>query len=125
MSLNSQQTAFGGGSTKVRQLTSEQAAAYWRANLTIIGILLTIWFVVSFVTSYLLAGVLNTISIGSVPLSFWMAQQGGILIYVILMYLLKDPGRNRPARNGIPAFAYTDRHTQMTQGSARCWTTSI
>ncbi|RRR69850.1 MAG: DUF4212 domain-containing protein [Candidatus Viridilinea halotolerans] len=67
-------------------MSEEQAAAYWKGNITIIGSLLVVWFLVSFVTSYLLAGVFNTITIGQVPLSYWMSQQGGIFIYVILIF---------------------------------------
>ncbi|RRR76553.1 MAG: DUF4212 domain-containing protein [Candidatus Viridilinea halotolerans] len=67
-------------------MSDEQAAAYWKGNVTIIGSLLAVWFVVSFVTSYLLAGPFNNIPLGNVPLSFWMAQQGGIFVYVILIF---------------------------------------
>ena len=49
----------GGGGGKSRQTwTAEKAKAYWRRNLTIIGILLTIWFVVSYVFGILFAEIL-------------------------------------------------------------------
>ena len=59
--------------------------AYWRANLRLIGVLLSIWAVVSYGGSILLVDVLNHASIGQLPLGFWFAQQGSIYTFVVLI----------------------------------------
>lgn len=61
--------------------------AYWRANITLIRNLLIVWAVVSLGCSILLVQPLNMINIGSLPLGFWMAQQGSILIFVALIFI--------------------------------------
>lgn len=61
--------------------------AYWRANIRLIRNLLIVWAVVSLGCSILLVQPLNAIQIGSLPLGFWMAQQGSILIFVMLIFI--------------------------------------
>lgn len=58
---------------------------YWRANLKWVGILLAIWFVVSYGCGILFAEELNKIRIGGFKLGFWFAQQGSIYAFVILI----------------------------------------
>jgi len=65
----------------------ESRAAYWRANLRLLAILLTIWFVVSFGFGILLSQPLNNISLGGYPLGFWFAQQGSIYIFIVLIFV--------------------------------------
>lgn len=60
--------------------------AYWRANTNLIRNLLIIWAVVSLGCSILLVQPLNEIHIGRLPFGFWMAQQGSILIFVVLIF---------------------------------------
>ena len=61
--------------------------AYWRANLRLIGVLLTIWALVSFVFGILLVEQLNAWKIGNLPLGFWFAQQGAIYVFVLLIFI--------------------------------------
>lgn len=61
--------------------------AYWRANIALIRTLLIIWAVVSFGCSILFVQLLNNLKIGSVPLGFWMAQQGSIYLFVALIFI--------------------------------------
>lgn len=61
--------------------------AYWKANTSLIRNLLIVWALVSLVFSILLVQPLNAIRIGSVPLGFWMAQQGSILTFVVLIFV--------------------------------------
>ncbi|MGB0384229.1 MAG: DUF4212 domain-containing protein [Ardenticatenaceae bacterium] len=61
--------------------------SYWKANVRLITILLSVWALVSLVASILLAVPLNGIQLGSVPLSFWFAQQGSIIIFVCLIFI--------------------------------------
>ncbi|EFO79631.1 hypothetical protein OSCT_2495 [Oscillochloris trichoides DG-6] len=69
-----------------KQKMDERAIGYWKANISLIGILMAIWAFVSFGLGYLLANPLNGIHIGNVPLPFWMAQQGAIIVFVILIF---------------------------------------
>ena len=64
-------------------------AAYWRRNLRYLAVLLSIWFVVSFVAGIILAPLLDEIRIPGTgfPLGFWFAQQGSIYTFVILIFV--------------------------------------
>jgi len=64
----------------------EQRAAYWRANLRLLALCMTIWFVVSYGCGILLVDVLNRIIVGGFPLGFWFAQQGSIYVFVVLIF---------------------------------------
>ncbi len=65
----------------------EHIAEYWRKNVRLKVILLTIWGVVSLLLSILLVEQLNQVSLGGFPLGFWMAQQGSIFTFVILIFV--------------------------------------
>ncbi|MBE9031110.1 DUF4212 domain-containing protein [filamentous cyanobacterium LEGE 11480] len=67
--------------------SSHGRSAYWRANTRLIGTLLAIWAIASLVMSILLVEPLNTIKIGQVPFGFWMAQQGSIYVFVVLIFV--------------------------------------
>ena len=60
---------------------------YWRANVRLIRNLLLIWVFVSLGCSILLVPLLNNLTIGNLPFGFWMAQQGSIFIFVILIFV--------------------------------------
>lgn len=59
---------------------------YWKRNLRILAVLLTIWFVVSYGFGILLVEQLNTIRIGGFKLGFWFAQQGSIYVFIVLIF---------------------------------------
>ncbi|NER19346.1 MAG: DUF4212 domain-containing protein [Symploca sp. SIO1B1] len=61
--------------------------SYWRANTALIRNLLIVWALVSLVCGILLVTVLNGVSLGGVPLGFWMAQQGSIIVFVVLIFI--------------------------------------
>jgi len=61
-------------------MQEDKRQAYWRANTDLIRNLLIVWALVSIVFSILLVEPLNAIRLGSVPLGFWMAQQGSIFV---------------------------------------------
>lgn len=60
---------------------------YWRKNRTLIAVLLSIWFLVSFVLAIFLAEPLAAVRIGRLPASFWWAQQGSMFVFVILIFV--------------------------------------
>ena len=59
--------------------------AYWRKNLQIVAILLSIWFVVSFLLGIVFVEDLNHYKLGGFPLGFWFAQQGSIYTFIVLV----------------------------------------
>ena len=61
--------------------------AYWRANIALIRNLLVIWVFVSLGCSILLVQPLNNLKLGSVPLGFWIAQEGAIYLFVALIFI--------------------------------------
>jgi putative solute:sodium symporter small subunit len=58
---------------------------YWRRNLRLMAVLLTIWALVGFGAGILFADALNNIDFMGFPLGFWFAQQGSIITFVILI----------------------------------------
>ena len=67
----------------MQQLT-ERHHAYWRKNLRVTGMLLGVWFVVTFVVAYF-ARDLNFTFFGW-PFSFWVAAQGAPIVYVLIIW---------------------------------------
>ena len=66
---------------------------YWRRNLRLTGILLGVWFVVTFVMAWYARDLAN-INIFGWPLSFYMAAQGSLIIYVwITWYYARAMGK--------------------------------
>ena len=61
--------------------------AYWRANLRILAILMSIWFTVSFGCGILFVDQLNQIKLGGFRFGFWMAQQGSIYVFLVLIFV--------------------------------------
>ena len=56
---------------------------YWQKNMRITGLLLFIWFVVTYVVSYMARDLSFTFF--GWPFSFWMGAQGSLVIYVLLI----------------------------------------
>jgi putative solute:sodium symporter small subunit len=57
---------------------------YWRKTLNITGILLAIWFVVTFVVAYFARDL--TFNFFGWPFSFWVAAQGALIVYVVIIW---------------------------------------
>lgn len=60
---------------------------YWKINIKYISILLTLWFIFSFLFGIILKDFLNQYSIGGFKLGFWFGQQGSIYVFVILIFV--------------------------------------
>jgi len=60
-------------------------ARYWRKNLSWLGALLSVWFMVSYGCGILFVDQLDKFKLGGVPLGFWFAQQGSIYVFVVLI----------------------------------------
>jgi len=67
--------------------SSSNRSSYWKANIKIVTILLAIWAIVAFGFSIFFIEHLNKIEVGNVGLGFWFAQQGSIIVFVILVFV--------------------------------------
>jgi putative solute:sodium symporter small subunit len=81
------------------QLT-ERHKEYWSRNLKITAVLLFIWFVVTFVMGYF-AVPLAEINFFGWPLSFYMAAQGSLIIYVAILYYYAKKMRQLDVEYGV------------------------
>lgn len=68
-------------------MASENLKKYWKTNLKYLGILLSIWFVVSYLFGIILVDELNGIKIKGFKLGFWFAQQGSIYFFVLIILI--------------------------------------
>lgn len=73
--------------TNLAQSLSTSRKSYWKANLAITLKLLIVWFFVSFGCGIIFKEYLDQFSIGGAPLGFWMAQQGSIICFVLLLLI--------------------------------------
>lgn len=75
--------------------------AYWRANLRVMAILLSVWFAVSFGLGIVFVEPLNVFRLGGFPLGFWFAHQGSIYVFVALIYVYAKWMDRIDARFGV------------------------
>jgi len=57
---------------------------YWRRNLNLTGILLVIWFVVTFVLAYFARDL--SFNFFGWPFSFYMGAQGALIVYLLIIW---------------------------------------
>jgi len=81
------------------QLT-EKHQEYWRRNLRLTALLLFIWFVVTYVMAWF-AVPLAEINFFGWPLSFYMAAQGSLIIYVVIIYVYAKKMRTLDLEYGV------------------------
>ncbi|NMW32976.1 DUF4212 domain-containing protein [Altererythrobacter sp. RZ02] len=68
------------------EATDPAEGAYWRENIRLLAVLMTIWFACSFGAGILFRDFLDQFSLGGYPLGFWFAQQGSIYIFIALIF---------------------------------------
>ena len=66
---------------------SAKAKIYWKKNIRIVMSLLAVWFLVSFGMGILLVDFLDSFRFFGFKFGFWMAQQGSIFCFVILIFV--------------------------------------
>lgn len=66
---------------------TEEPNGYWKANNRLILKLLAVWAFVSYGCGILFIEQLNTIQFFGLPLGFWIAQQGSIYVFVVLIFV--------------------------------------
>ncbi len=64
----------------------QSSNAYWRANIRIIWVCLIIWALVSYGFGIILRPLISGIPVGGSDLGFWFAQQGSILVFIVLIF---------------------------------------
>lgn len=67
------------------QDNNETSGSYRKSSHIILFSLLAIWFFVSFGCGILFRDWLDQFTIGTAPLGFWMAQQGSIICFVLIL----------------------------------------
>ena len=67
--------------------TDSEKREYWKKNLRWLAILMTAWFIVSFGGGVLLVNWLDQFTVpgSNLKLGFWVAQQGSIYAFIILI----------------------------------------
>jgi putative solute:sodium symporter small subunit len=82
----------------MQQLT-ERHHKYWRKTLWVTGVLLAIWFFVTFVIGYF-ARDLNFTFFGW-PFSFWVGSQGALIVYVLIIWYYERYMNNLDIEHGV------------------------
>ncbi len=66
---------------------NSKVKVYWKKNIRIVLSLLAVWFLVSFGMGILLVDFLDGFRFFGFKFGFWMAQQGSIFCFVILIFV--------------------------------------
>lgn len=84
-----EQSADGSTQSSADPVTARRHEEYWRRNIRYVGMLLVVWFVVSYGFGIIFADALNAFRLPgtSFPLGFWFAQQGSIYVFVALIFV--------------------------------------
>ncbi|HEV2147456.1 MAG TPA: DUF4212 domain-containing protein [Longimicrobiaceae bacterium] len=83
---------------------------YWRRTLRRILLLLSVWLLAGPIMSIVLVEPLNRFSMGGVPFGFWMAQQGSIYVFVVLIFLNAWLADRTDREFGVEETPETTRH---------------
>jgi putative solute:sodium symporter small subunit len=73
--------------------------AYWAANIRLVTICLVIWALASYGFAILLRPLISGIAVGGTDLGFWFAQQGSILVFLVLIFFYAIRMNARSTRN--------------------------
>ena len=61
--------------------------SYWTINVTVISVLLVIWFLISLGFGIIFSDPMDAFRLGGFKLGFWFAQQGSIIGFVIIIFV--------------------------------------
>lgn len=72
-----------------RSVGDPQHEAYWSSSLKVVGGILFVWAFISLGCGILFRDLLDSLvpNIGGAPFGFWMAQQGSIIGFLILLFV--------------------------------------
>jgi putative solute:sodium symporter small subunit len=68
-------------------MSEENNHAYWRANIRLMLVLLSVWFAVSFLAGIIFVDYLDQFRFFGYKLGFWFSQQGSIYFFVALIFI--------------------------------------
>ena len=68
------------------KLSKDQMQAYWGKTSRLMWTILALWFFFSFVIHFF-APTLNGIRILGFPLGFYMAAQGSLIVFVVMLFM--------------------------------------
>lgn len=68
-------------------MKKNRAKTYWKKNIQYLFLLLTIWFLVSYVAGIIFKDELNKVKVAGFKLGFWFAQQGAMYVFVVLIFI--------------------------------------
>ena len=80
-------------------------------------VLLSIWFVVSYLLGIVFVEPLNQFHLGGFPLGFWFAQQGSIYVFIILTLVYALAMDRIDRRHGVEGTSATD-HSKSSSETA-------
>ena len=63
---------------------TESHLKYWKKNLNLTGVLLVIWFLVTFGVAFFAREL--SFNFFGWPFSFWVGAQGALLVYMVLIW---------------------------------------
>lgn len=92
-------------------MDQSQRQEYWRRNLRLMASLLAVWALVSFGAGILFVEPLNKVSFMGFPLGFWFAQQGSIIVFVILIAIYVWRMDKLDAEYGIDEYEQEVHHS--------------
>ena len=88
------------------QLTAKHRE-YWGKNLRITGLLLALWFFVTFVLGYFARDL--TFTFFGWPFSFWVAAQGALVVYCLIIWYYARYMNKLDIEHGVEDIHVTDR----------------
>jgi putative solute:sodium symporter small subunit len=88
---------------------------YWSRTVNRILLLLLIWVFVGPIMGILLVEPLNRFSLGGVPFGFWMAQQGAIYVFVIIIFVNSWLADRTDHEFGVHETASTTQHVRTQE----------
>jgi putative solute:sodium symporter small subunit len=79
------------------------------------SVLLSIWFVVSYLLGIVFVEPLNQFHLGGFPLGFWFAQQGSIYVFIILTFVYALAMDSIDRRHGVECGPATDQSKRSSE----------
>lgn len=73
---------------------------HWKRTSTLMWIMMALWLIFSFVI-HMFVGQLNSIKILGFPLGFYMAAQGSLLAFVVMLFVFAKVQDNIDREEGV------------------------
>lgn len=80
---------------------SQNESEYWKDNISLLIKLLSVWFIASFGCSILLVDWLDNFQFFGFKLGFWMAQQGAIYIFIVIIFVYSWQMKKLEKKHGL------------------------